>query len=72
MIYLNSINKNPAKIENVNKEFSKQLNLESVKFPVYKKGYSKIEKQNISINVLGYEDKTPYCICTLKNFWEIS
>ena len=29
-----------------------------VKFPVHEKGYTKTEKQNnISISVLGYEDK---------------
>ena len=29
------------------------------KFPAHKNVYAKIEKQNISISVFGYEDKTP-------------
>ena len=41
------------------------------KFPVHKKGYVKIEKQNnISINVFDYENETPYCIYTLKQTFE--
>ena len=43
------------------------MNLQNVKLPVYKKDYAKIEKQNnISVNVFGYQDKTPYCIYTSK------
>ena len=56
--YLNHRKKNPGKIRNDGREFEKQ---ECVKFLVHKKDYAKIEKQNnISINVFGYENKTPF------------
>ena len=56
---------------NIDKEFAKQPNFKSVQFPVHKKGYTKIEKQNnISINMFGYEDKTPYCIYTSKQIFK--
>ena len=41
--YLNPVNKHPAKIKHVDKEFSKQLNLKGIKFSVHKKDYAKIE-----------------------------
>ena len=50
--------KNPAIIRNVDKKFAKQLNYKNVNFPVYKKEYSKIEKQNnISISMFSYQKK---------------
>ena len=65
--YLNLVNKTPAKIKNVDKEFAKELDFNGVKFPVLKKDYGKMEKQNnISINVFGYEGETPYHIHTSK------
>ena len=52
--------KRDKKIRNVDKAFTKQLDLEGVKSAVYKKDYPKIEKQNnISINAFRYEDETP-------------
>ena len=40
-------------------------------FLFIKKDYTKILKQyNTSIIVFGYEDKTPYCIFTLKQTFE--
>ena len=35
--YLNPLNKNPAKIRNIDKEFAMQLTYKDVKFPVHKK-----------------------------------
>ena len=52
--HVNPINKNPAKIRNIDKDFAKQLHFKRIKFPVHKKDYAKIEKQyNISINIFG-------------------
>ena len=69
--YLNSVNYNPTKIRNVDKEFANQLNFKGIKFPVYTKDYAKREKQNnISINVFGYEYETPYRIYTSKQTFE--
>ena len=59
--YLNSVNKNPVKIRNVDKTFAKQLDFKGIKFSVHKKDYPKIEKQNnISINVFDYEGETRF------------
>ena len=53
------MNRIPAKIRNVDKEFTGQLYFRGKKFRVHKKGCAKIEKQsNISINVFGYGDET--------------
>ena len=69
--YVSPVNKKPAKIRNINKEFAKQLNSRSIYFHVHKKEYAKIEKQNnISINVSGYTDETPYHIHALKQTFE--
>ena len=69
--YLNPVNKKPAKITNFDNEFAKQIHFKDVKFPVLKKYYAKIEKQNsIYINVFGYKDETPYRIYTSKQTFE--
>ena len=54
--YLNTVNKSPAKITNVGKEFAKQLDFKAIKLPIHEKDYAEIEKQiNVSINVFsGY------------------
>ena len=43
MRYLNHVNKSPAKIRNVDKEFPKQHDFKCIKFPVLKRDYAKIE-----------------------------
>ena len=51
--------------------FEKQLNFKCVKFPVHKKCYEKIDKQNdISINIFGYQDETPYRTYNSKQTFE--
>ena len=42
--YLNPVNKIPAKIINVDREFAKQVNFQDLKLTVHKKDYAKIEK----------------------------
>ena len=64
---LNPVNKNPTKVRNVD---TKHLNFKGIKYPVHKKDYAKIEKQNISISVFGYENKTPYPIYASKQTFE--
>ena len=69
--YLNLVNKNPAKIGNVDSEFAKQLSFNETEFFVHKKHYVKIEKQNnISITKFGYKDKKPYHIYASKQNFE--
>ena len=50
--HLNPIDKNPQRITKKDKEFSNNLNYESINFPASKKDYCKTESQNkIGINV---------------------
>ena len=71
VIYLNPVNKNPAKNTNVDNEFAKQLAFKSITLPAHEKDYAGIEKENnIFINVFSYEDETPYCIYTSKQTFE--
>ena len=63
------VNKNPTKIRN--EEFAKQFSFKGSKFPVHKREYGKIVKQNNnSTSVFAYEDKTPYHIFTSKQIFE--
>ena len=65
MKYLNTPNKNPAKVRNFDEEFAKQFNFIGLTFLVHKKGYAKIEKQNnFPINIPYLYFKT--------NFWKAS
>ena len=51
------------------KEFAKQLDFKSVKFPVHNKTYSKIEKQNnISVIVFGYEGEASFIYTSKQTF----
>ena len=59
--YLNLVKKTPQKLQMLLCNTSK-----GTKFPAHKNVYAKIEKQNISISVFGYEDKTPNWIYTSK------
>ena len=69
MVFSQILKSYKQKIRNVEEEFAKQL--KSVKFPVYKNGFPKIEKQNIiSISVFDYEDETPYQMYTPKPTFE--
>ena len=53
------------------KKIAKQHSFKGVEFSVNKKDYAKTEKRNnISINVLGYEDETPYPIYVSKQTFE--
>ena len=45
MQILKFINKNPAKIRNGDRKFSKQLKFKGVTFSLHKKDYVKIEKK---------------------------
>lgn len=69
--HLNLLNKNSAKIRNDDREFAKLIHFKGTKFPVHKKTtIQKLKNNNISINVLGYVNKTPYCIHISKQTFE--
>ena len=58
---LNLLKTPPERITKKDKELVRELNYEGITFPVSKKYYCKIEKQNnICINVFCYENKLTY------------
>ena len=69
--YFNPVNKNWAKVRNIDRVFAKQLNSKGTKYFVHKKEYVRVKKQyNVSISVFGYEDKIPYKIYISKQAFE--
>ena len=61
---------NPKSITKADKDCDKNLDLKDVKFPVKFRDINKIEKNYISINVLGYENKEKYLIYVSKKYCE--
>ena len=56
--YLNPQEKDPQRIKKADRRYIKNLNYEGIDFPLSKKDYDKVEKQNrIRINVFCYNDK---------------
>ena len=61
--YINPLKKHPEKIIKTDKKISEKLDYDGIEFPVQEKDFSKIEvKNNICINVFGYEDKLVFPI----------
>ena len=61
--HLNPQEKNPQRINKVDKEMINELNYDGIDFPLSQKHYNKVEKQNnIRINVFGYEKGQPFPI----------
>ena len=59
--YLNLVERNPQRITKEDKEIVSKPDYEEIKFPVSKKDYCNVEKQNnICINVFCYENKLIY------------
>ena len=59
--HLNFAEKNPQRIAKEDKKVISKPDYEGIKFPVSKKDYCKIERQNsICINVFCYENKLTY------------
>ena len=57
----NFVEKNPQIITKEDKEIVSKLNYQGIKFPVSRKDYCKVEKQNnICINVFCYKSKLTY------------
>ena len=68
---LNPQEKNPQRINKVDKEMINELNYEGIEFPVSQKHYNKVEEQNnIRINVFGYEKGQPFPIHISKETFE--
>ena len=66
MCYLRHINpskKYPERIKKIDKKLAEKLGYDEIEIPVQEKGFSKIEvKNNICINVFGYEDNLVFPI----------
>ena len=65
--HLNPQEKNPRRINKVDKEMINELNYDGIDFPLSQKHYNKVEKQNNTrINVFGYEKGQPFPFTSLK------
>ena len=61
--HINSSNKHPERILKTDKKIAEELNYDGIEFPVQEKDFNKIEiKNNICINVFGYENKLVFPI----------
>ena len=74
MCYLRHINpskKYPERIKKIDKKLAEKLGYDEIEIPVQEKGFSKIEvKNNICINVFGYEDNLVFPIYILDQKFE--
>ena len=69
--HLNSQEKDPQRIKKEDKKMINEMNYEGIEFPVSRKHYNKVEKQNsIRINVFGYENGQPFPIHISKETFE--
>ena len=57
--HINLLNKHPARIKKKNdKKIAEELNYDRIEFPIHENDFNKIEiKNNICINVFGYENE---------------
>ena len=71
--HINPVEVYPERITKEDKKLVKELDYDEIKFPVQEKDFDKIEvKNNICINVLGYENwffQTTFRIKNLKILW---
>ena len=58
--HLNPLKIHPERITKVDQKMINDLDNEGIKFPVSKKDYCRIERQNICINVFCYENDLTY------------
>ena len=71
--FINPSKEHPRRIKKVDKRIAKELNYDGVEFPAQEKDFSKIEvKNNISINVFGYENGLVFPIYISKQKFEES
>ena len=69
--HLNPQDKNPQRIKKSDKDYINKLDYSGIDFPVNIKQYNTIENKNeININVFGYENKQPYPVYVSKEKYE--
>ena len=63
MLDINPLKEHPEKILKTDKKIADELSYGGIEFPVQEKDFNKIEvKNNISINVFGYENRLVFPI----------
>ena len=67
--YLNPADRNPERITEADKDFSKKFDFKDIKFPIKIRDIQKTEKKN-SIGVFGYKNKVKHPIYYQKHFVE--
>ena len=61
--HINPLKEHPGIIKKTDKQIARKLDYDGIEFPVQEKDFSKIEvKNNICINVFGYENKLAFPI----------
>ena len=61
--HINLLNKHQERIFKNDKKIAEELNYDGIEFPVQEKDFKKIEiKNNICINLFGYENKLVFPI----------
>ena len=61
--HINISNKHPERIKKTDKKFAEELKYDGIDFPVQEKDFNNFEvKNNICINVFGYENKLVFPI----------
>ena len=61
--HINPSNKHPERIKKTDKNIAEELNYDEIEFPIQEKDFNKIElKNNICINVFGYENRLVFSI----------
>ena len=69
--YLNCAHHRPARTTKADKNFAKNLDFKSIKFPVKVRDIHKIENKNsVGISVFGYENKEKHPTYASKNCFE--
>ena len=71
--HINPVKVHPERITRENKTLAKDLNYDGIGFPLQEKDFDKIEvKNNICINVFGYENRLVFPIfCFRSKIWKI-
>ena len=71
--HINLSKKHPDRIKKTDKKIAEKIDYDAIEFPVQEKGFSKIEvKNNICINVFGYENGLVFSIYVSDQIFEDS
>ena len=61
--HINPLKEHPERIKETDKKIAEELHYDGIEFPVQEKGFNKTEvKNNICINVFGYENRLVFPI----------